>query len=185
MLNVVNRIVVSALLIFAIVLLIPIAVTPQGTAEFFAFQLEKVRVDPISLAHLVIIVVCLFIISLCVLLLNLEWKRRRPRSVQIAGGVGKSAELATESVAERLRADVEAVPQVRQVLPVILARGGVVDVQLEVRVDADVDVPAKAKEIDQVVRDSVSRLGLKLGKPRVKIVCIPGRTSDPTPAASE
>src|SRR5579884_1077930 len=184
MLNVINRLIVSALLILCILLLIPIAVTPQGTAEFFAFQLDRIRVDPISITHLVIIVACCFLIAVCVLGLNLEWRRQRPRSVQIAGGTSKSAELATESVASRIRADVEAVPQVQQATPVIIARGGVVDVQLEVRVDADVDVPAKAQEIDQVVRESVSRMGLKLGRPRVKIVCAPGRPSDPTPAAS-
>ncbi|HVC33363.1 MAG TPA: hypothetical protein VNL16_07625 [Chloroflexota bacterium] len=154
-------------------------------AEFFAFQLEGIKVDPISVTHLVVIVACLFLIALSVVLLNFEWKRKRPRSVQIAGGGRKSAELATESVAERLRADVEAVPQVRQAIPLILARGGVVDVQLEARVDADVDVPAKAQELDQVVRESISRMGLKLGKPRVKIICVRGTTSDPTPAASE
>ncbi len=192
MINLINRIIVSALLILCILLLIPIAVTPEGTAEYFAFQLDRVHVDPISMTHLVVIVACCFLIAVCVLVLNLEWKRRRPKSVQIAGGVSKSAELATESVAGRVRADVEAVSQVQQAIPVITARGGVVDVQLEVRVDADVDVPAKAQEIDQIVRNSVSRMGLKLGRPRVKIVCAPGRTSDPpgrpsdpAPAASE
>lgn len=185
MLNIINRVIVSFVLIILIVLLVPIAVTPQGVAEFLAFELGKIHVDPISLEHLIIVVACLSLISLCVVLLNLEWRRPRPRAVQIAGPASKSAELATESVAERLRADVEAVPQVRQVQPVILARGGVVDVELEVRVDANVDVPAKAREIDQVVRDSISRLGLKLGRPRVKIVTVKGSTSDPTPAATE
>ena len=185
MMNVVNRVVVSVVLIVLIVLLIPIAVTPQGVAEFFAFQLDKVRVDPISIPHLIITLACLFLIALFAVLLNLEWRRARPRSVQIAGGGGKSAELATESVAERLRADVEAVPQVRQAVPMIFARGGVVDVGLEVKVDADVDVPSKAQEIDRVVRDSIGRMGLKLGRPRVKIVTVRRSSSDPAPASTE
>lgn len=185
MINVVNRVIVSIVLILLIVLLIPVAVTPEGVAAFFSFQLAGVHVDPISVSHLLIAVACCFLVALCAVLLNQEWKRKRPRAVQIAGGGRKSAELATESVAERLQADVEAVPQVRQAIPRILARGGVVDVDLEVRVDANVDVPAKAQEIDQIVRDSVGRMGLKLGRPRVKIVCIRGSTSDPTPATSE
>lgn len=184
MINAINRLIVSVLLIVLIVLLVPIAVTPEGTAAFFVFQLQSVQVAPISIDHLIIAAVCVILIALCVLLLSAELKRGRPRAVHIAGAGSKSAELATESVAERLRADVEAVPQVRQAIPVIHARGRVVDVQLEARVDADVDVPAKAQEIDQVLRDSAERMGLKLGNPRVKIICIRGTGSTSAPASS-
>ncbi len=185
MINVINRIIVSILLILLIVILIPTAVTPDGVAAFFSLQLSQVQVNPISIDHLIVVIACCFLIALSVLLLNFEWRRPRARAVQIAGGGRKSAELATESVAERVKADVEALPQVRQAAPRIVARGGVVDVFLEVRVDADVDVPSKAQEIDQVLRDSIGRMGLKLGKPRVKIVCVRGSSSDPTPAASD
>ncbi|MGH2459171.1 MAG: hypothetical protein ACRDIY_09925 [Chloroflexota bacterium] len=185
MINVINRIIVSILLILLIVVLIPTAVTPDGVAAFFSLQLSLVKVDPISIDHLIVVVACCFLIALSAILLNLEWKRPRSRAVQIAGGGRKSAELATESVAERVEADVEALPQVHRAISRIVARGGVVDVSLEVRVDANVDVPAKAQEIDQVLRDSIGRMGLKLGKPRVKIVCVRGSSSDPTPAASE
>lgn len=180
MINVINRVIVSVLLIMLVVILIPTAVTPEGVAAFFSLQLSQVRVDPISIDHLIVVVACCFFIGLSVLLLNFEWKRPRSRAVQIAGGGRKSAELATESVAERIEADIEALPQVHRAIPRIVARGGVVDVNLEVRVDADVDVPTKAQEIDQVLRESIGRMGLKLGKPRVKIICVRGSSSNST-----
>lgn len=180
--NVLNRIIVSILLVVLTVLLLAVAVTPQGVAALIAFQLNLVQVDPISVQHLIIAVVCLVLCAIFVVLLRLQWARGRPRSVPLTGP--GSTHLATESVVERLRQDVIAVSQVRQVTPTVVGRGKVVDVELEVRTDSDVDVPTKASEVEQVARDSVNRLGLKLGRVRVKIVVARGSAAPPAPSAS-
>ena len=176
--NFVNRVIVTVLLVAIVVLLVPIAVTPQGIAEFFAFQLGQVQVSPLSLTHLFIALASLAGVIVCLLLLSFEWRRTKPVSVPLTRSGSHSTELATASVAERLRQDIALVSQVRQVLPAIHTRGKVVDIQLEVRTTADVDVPTKAAEIDKVARESVDRLGLKLNKLRVKIVCVPGTTTE-------
>jgi hypothetical protein len=89
--------------------------------------------------------------------------------------------LATESVVARLKSDVEAVDLVRTASPVVQGRGKVVDVDLEVRTDPLDDVPLKAQEVEGVVRDAIGRLGLRLGKTKVKIVV--ARDSAQPPAA--
>jgi hypothetical protein len=182
MVNVLNRIIVSIALLVLTVLLLAVAVTPQGVAEFLAFQLNLIQVDPISVQHLIIAAVCLVLCAIFVVILRLQWARGQPRSVPLTGQ--GSTHLATESVVERLRQDVVGVSQVRQVTPTILSRGKVVDVALDVHTDADVDVPTKASEVEQVARDSVNRLGLKLGRVRVKIAVARGSAAPPAPSSS-
>ena len=173
MLNLLNRVIVIMLLVLLFVISLAVAVTPEGVASFGAAQLSQVNIDPISVGRLIVTVVSLAIAVLCVILLRFQFRRRRPESVILTGS--GATELASESVVQLLRQDVEAVPQVRQVIPHISGSGKAVDVTLEVRTDPDVDVPAKAAEVDQVARESVERLGLKLGRLRTKIVV--GRSS--------
>lgn len=182
MLNILNRIIVTVLLLVVGVFLLAIAVTPQGVTTFLADQLSQVRVDPISVNHLIIAVVCLAVDALCFVVLRLQWARNRPTSVPLHGG--GSTELATESVVERLKQDVMTIPLVVRVIPTIHVRGRVVDVALEVRTDAGVDVPSKASEVDQVVNDSISRLGLKLGRVKTKIVVARGAAGPASPTLS-
>jgi hypothetical protein len=167
MLNLLNRLIVSVLLVVVALILLAVAVTPNGVASFAVNQLNQVNVDPVSVDHLIIAAVSLVVDVLCLVVLRLQWSRSRPSSVPLEGG--GSTELATESVVERLKQDVSTIADVRQVLPTIHVRGKVVDVALEVKTGAGVDVPTKASEVDQVVRDSIGRLGLKLGRVRTKI----------------
>jgi hypothetical protein len=175
MLNFVNRLLVSILLLLLIVLFVAVAVTPQGVAGFLADQLTQVRVDLVS--HVIIAVICAILVVGFVGLLGLEWRRPRPQAIPLTGtGTGMTS-LAAESVSERLRQDVQQMPQVRQANPILTVRGKAVDVLLEVRTDPNVDVPTKASEIDQVARDSVARLGLKLNRLQVKIHVARGAAS--------
>jgi hypothetical protein len=169
MLNLLNRLIVSLLLLVVVALLLAVAVTPPGVASFVVDQLSAVQTASFSLVdRLLIAAVCIVVDALCLILLRLQWSRSRPTAVPLQGG--GSTELATESVVERLRNDVSAVAEVSQVLPAIHVRGKVVDVAVEVRTQAGVDVPTKAAEVDQVVKDSIGRLGLRLGRVRTKIV---------------
>jgi hypothetical protein len=176
MLNFLNRLIVSVLLIVVAVILLAVAVTPQGVADLAVAQLSQVHVELVSVDHLLIAAVCLLIVVLCLVVLRLQWSGGRPTSVPLEGA--GSTELATESVVERLKQDVSVVSDVRQVLPAVHVRGKVVDIAVEVRTGPGVDVPTKASEVDQVIKDSIGRLGLKLGRVRTKIVVARG-----TPAA--
>jgi hypothetical protein len=183
MLNFVNRLIVSVLFLFFIILLVAVAVTPQGVAGLFASQLNQVRVDPVSVDHLVIAVVCAVLVIGIGALLSIEWRRPRPQAIPLTGAGAGMTSLAAESLIERLRQDVQQMPQVRQATPILEVRGKAVDVLLEVRTDPNVDVPTKASEIDQVARESVSRLGLKLNRLRVKIHVARGAASQPPAGA--
>jgi hypothetical protein len=182
MLNILNRVIVSLVLVGLILILVAIAVTPEGFAAFVAFQLGNVHVAALSLDHLIIAVICLVVAALCTVVLRLQWRRGRARSIPLSGP--GSTELATESVVARLKTDVEAVDLVRAAYPTVHGRGKVVDVILEVRTESHVDVPSKAEEVEGVVRDTIGRLGLQLGKTKVKIVVARDSLQTPVPPAS-
>jgi uncharacterized alkaline shock family protein YloU len=168
MFTIVNRLITSVFLVVVGLLALMVAVTPGGVASALAFQLQQVQVDAISVQHLIIAIVGIGLTALCGFVLRLEWKPTRPHAIRLIGP--GSTELATESIVDGIRQDVTAIDHVRQANPMIHGRGNQVDVNLEVRTEPGVDVPTKAQEIEQVVRDSISRRGLKIGRVRVKIV---------------
>lgn len=182
MLSLLIRIIVTLLFLVVGLLLLAIAVTPQVVAHWFGDLLLSVTIEQVSIDHLVIAVVCVVVDVIGFTILRHQWTRGRRNSVPIQGG--GSTELATESVVERLKQDVMTISQVVRVLPTIHVRGQVVDVALEVRTDAGVDVPTKASEVDTVVSDSINRLGLKLGRVKTKIVVARGVAGPASPAAS-
>jgi hypothetical protein len=104
---------------------------------------------------------------LALLVLALELRVRRPSAVSLASGGG--AEVSTETVVQRLRSDVEAIAEVDQARPVVTPRRGRVDVELAVTTAPQVDVPTKAAEVSQVARETIEKLGLKLGKLNVRL----------------
>jgi len=183
MLNVLNRIFITIVLLGLIVVLIPVAVTPQGVAQLAASILLQVQVDSFSVTHLIVAVVSLVGVVVCLFLIGLEWRRAAVRAVIIGGTGSGSTELHVGSISQRLRQDLEDLPQVRQVSPSISTNGRRVDVRLEVQTTADVDVPAKAVEIERLAKASLARLGLQKFKLRVKIVCVPGTNSDSAPTS--
>src|SRR5712691_6880868 len=115
MLNILNRVIVIILLILLLVVSVAVAFTPEGVASFAAAQLGQVKINPFSIERLIVTFVSLAVAVLCGILLRFQFRRRRPESVVLTGS--GATELAAESVVQRLRQDVEAVPQVRQVIP--------------------------------------------------------------------
>jgi hypothetical protein len=112
-------------------------------------------------------VVGLPVALVALLLLVLELRVRRPGAVALAGD--SAAKLSVDTIGQRLRQDVEAVPDVDQARPTVTPRRGRVDVELAVTTAPAVDVPSKAAEVSQVARETIERLGLKLGKLSVNL----------------
>jgi hypothetical protein len=179
MLDLFNRLVVSILLVVLVVLLLAVAVTPQGVAAFFAGLLQQVQVDSISVEHLIVAAIAVVLAAICAFILSREWRSRRARAVPVTAGQTATT-LATESVMAQLRHDVEQVDGVRQVSPIIHLRGNAVDILLEVRTEGGVDVPGKAAVIDQVARESLERLGVRLRRLQVKLNVARATPSQPS-----
>lgn len=181
LLNVVNRVIVSVVLIILIVALVAVAVTPEGVATLLASLLLQVHVDTFSLTHLIVLVGSLVLALLLGVLLGQEVRRPRRSSIVIHGEDAR--EIAAESVIQRIRASVEALPGVRGANVRLNNNGPLVSPFVELRVDPEAHVPSKAAEVDQAAQETITQLGLKPGKVRVKLHVVPGKKSASKPPA--
>lgn len=109
----------------------------------------------------------LSLVSLALLLLELGPRRRR--LVQISRVGGDAGMLTVDSVARRIRHEVEALDQVKGARPRVTSRGQEVDVHLDLHTDLNTPVKSKDEEIRQVVRQTVEEgLGVKLRRLEVE-----------------
>jgi len=87
------------------------------------------------------------------------------RGVKIRTPDGGSAELDVDSIGQRLEWHLTRVAEVNNVVPLVKARGGAVDIRLEVEVLPNVDIPLKTDEVVVITRDVIEdTIGLTLGK---------------------
>jgi preprotein translocase subunit SecG len=176
--NVLNRLVMVVLLLIIILLVAVIAIQPEES-----FQLGSVFFDwarqssanykspgswPIFAAGRVIVGGALVI--LCLVLLWLELRRPKKKTVRVQKVAGGEAHVAIESIEQRLAYNIDQLPDVIRVTPRITGRSRGLDVELLLETTPDIDVPMKTEEVLEVTREViVERMGLKLGKVQVKI----------------
>jgi hypothetical protein len=176
--NVLNRVVIVVLLLIIILLVAVIAIQPEES-----FQLGSVFFDwarqsaqnlkspanwPLFAAGRVIVGGALVLI--CLLLLWLELRRPKKKTVRVQTVAGGEAHIAVDSIAQRLAYNIDQLPDVIRVTPNITAKSRGMDIELLLETTPDIDVPMKTEEVLEVTREVVvERMGLKLGKVQVKI----------------
>jgi hypothetical protein len=176
-----NRIVTALLWLLLMITISVVAVAPlmaiqqlQGLFAMVLTQLEYWQTtNPnnfiIGQATIGITAVLLFGILFWVEL----WGMRK-RGVRIRTADGGSAELDTASISRRLEWHLEQVAEVNKAVPTVRAKGGAVDIRLEIEVMPAVDIPQKTDEVVALARDVVEEdIGLTLGKLDVHMRCAP------------
>jgi uncharacterized alkaline shock family protein YloU len=183
--NTFNRVVVVLLLLAAIVVMTVVLVVPRPMIEVVRQWLRNLDANlalispPILLVMGVIL--ALLVDVVCVVLLWLEFRRRRPKAIRVRSISGGQAELTVESVARRLERNISQLEGVTSVKPNVWGRRGGVEVGLDLETSPEVSVPAKTEEVCQVTREAVEdKMGLKLRKVRVNIKYAPYPTEPPT-----
>jgi hypothetical protein len=176
--NIFNRVIMILLLLALIVLTAVVAIAPAQslnvTASFFqwAYQNTTAYMQGSNWAYFaagrVIIGAAIVIVSL--LLLWLELRRPRRKTIRAQKLEGGEAHIAIDSIAQRLAYNIDKLPDVVKVSPRIIDRSRGVDVDLLLETSPDIDVPMKTEEVMQVTREVIAdRMGLKMGKVQVKI----------------
>lgn len=164
--NIFNRIVIVLLLVSVILVSATLIVLPKqalSVASDAALSLEQYASS--FQGWLLMTLALAGIIVLCIALLWLEVRQSAPRTVHVETVSGGQARVAVESVAQRLRYNLDQLPQVLAVKPHISARGKRVDIALEVETTQDVNIPAKTEEIGQLTHSVIQeQMGLKLGR---------------------
>lgn len=176
--NVINRLFIIVLLLVIILLTAVIVIAPRQTVDLGdqAFSgmgswidlWQTQKYGPLFASGRVIIGGAL--VLLCLLLLWLELRKPRKKTIRVQQVAGGEASISVESISQRLAYNIDQLPDVVKVSPRITARSRGVDIELVLETAPDVDVPMKTEEVLQVTREVVEdRMGLKLGKVEVKI----------------
>ena len=176
--NVFNRLVVLLLLLLIIVATALIVIVPQETFRLTAATFDWLRQsssdyinsgDRLFFAGGRVIVGGVIVIS-CLILIWLELRRPRKRTIRTQKLSGGEAHITVDSIEQRLAYNIDQLPDVVKVSPRINGRSRGVDVDLILETSPDIDVPMKTEEVIEVTREIiVERMGLKLGKVQVKI----------------
>jgi hypothetical protein len=105
---------------------------------------------------------------ICALLIWLQIRRPRTRTVKVNKVSGGTAELTADSIASRLEYNIDMVRDVVRVKPFISDGRNGVKVRLELETSPEIDVPTKTEEIQQLTREIVeNRMGLRLDSVQV------------------
>ena len=166
--NLLNRIVLVILAVALSVIFIVLAIMPEQIVDVIRLLSANATVTPLDRIALVVVAAVVTIIAL--LLINAEVHTEQRKGVQLTQVSGGQAELSTDSIAQRVKQEVETLPDVVQAAPVVTSRGKSVDVRLTLHTNTNVDVPNKASEVVQATRNVVEQgMGVKLGKLNVTI----------------
>jgi hypothetical protein len=175
--NVVNRLVMILLILVIIFVVAMVAILPEDTLKlssaFFDYMrvgAENYRTNNWVIYYAGRVIIGGGLVLICLLLLWLELRRPRKRTIRVQKVAGGEAHIAIESIAQRLAYNIDQLPDVIRVTPRIVSRARGMDIELLLETSPDIDVPMKTEEVLQVAREVVvERMGLKLGKVQVKI----------------
>jgi hypothetical protein len=190
-----NRIVATLVLLVLIPVVTVGLIVPREAIELVRDGLNQLddQLNPsVSVGWLVLrVALALVVDGLLIFLLYLQLRRPVERAVSVPKIKGGEAQIAIDSVVDRLRYHVDGLPGVLDVTPKILPHRRRVEVTLDIEMAADVNVPISIEEISAVARQVIEEeMGLKLkGKPRLHLrtVAFPERVAGagiPSPSFS-
>jgi hypothetical protein len=175
--NVLNRVIAILLALALLVLVVVLAVAPDWTLtvasnifESLAREASAYQQSDFWLYITVRVVFAGAVVVLCLLLLWLEVRRPRKKTIRAQKLAGGEAHIAVDSIALRLAYNIDQLPDVIKVTPRIVGRARGVDVFLLLETSPDIDVPMKTEEVMEVTREVIAeRMGLKVGKVTINI----------------
>lgn len=168
--NTLNRVLVVVAALVAIPVCVAVLVAPIPLLRAASGGLGGV-VDLLEIVNpwvrvLVGVLFALAWLVIGVLFLVLELGRPRPRMVRVQRVNGGQVEVSLATVAEHVAFELDQLPGVVRARPHVAARRGAVAIDVEVDMAGDVEVPARAAQIVEVVRRVVEeRVGVKLAQP--------------------
>jgi hypothetical protein len=175
--NAFNRIVIIILILAIIVLTAVIVIVPKQSMDVGEQAFDSLgqwtdayQTNQWALFASGRVIIGGALVLVCLILLWLELRRPRKKTVRVQKAAGGEAHLSVDSIAQRLAYNIDQLPDVVKVSPRITGRSRGVDVDLVLETSPDIDVPMKTDEVLQVTREVIEeQMGLKLGKVQIKI----------------
>ena len=173
--NLVNRVVVILGLLTTMVLSAILFIATGPVLRTLILFLQQVEANLMAMTGPRIFLrwvgglILIFLVwAICAALLWLEIRRPRVKTIQVQQMNGGSAELAADSIANRLEYHIDQLADVIKVRSTIDSGRKGVKVALAVETSPEIDVPGKTEEIQVLTRDIVeNRMGLQLDTVRV------------------
>jgi hypothetical protein len=172
--NTFNRVVVILILLAIIIVMTVVLVVPRPMIEVVQRWLSNLDARLALVAQPLLLIVgvilALLVDVICAVLIWLEIRRVKPKAVRVQKVSGGVAELTVDSIARRVEYSVSQLADIISIKPNVVGKRGGVEVELDLEMTPDVDIPSKAEEICQVVKEVVEdKMGLRLRKVRANI----------------
>jgi hypothetical protein len=167
--NTFNRVLIAVALIVAMALCSVFLVIPaafdQLTRQLAVVDQFLSTLKPVARVGFGVLFAAVLDIVLA-LLVVLELRRARPRSIRVERVTGGEVSISTASIVDRLRYEIDQLPGVLRVRPRVTARRGGVAVRLDIETAVAIDVPQKAERIVETAHLVIEeKMGLKLAHP--------------------
>jgi hypothetical protein len=180
--NAFNRIMMLLVILLAFVVLTISLAAPfetltvgKAVADNALRTLGRIRPEFILPFRALLILCAILFDMLLIGLVILEVRGPARRTIRVQKVDGGIVAVTTEALVERLQYHLDQLADVISVKVKVTPRGGNVDLSLDVRTGADVNVPEKAGQVLEVARQVVEdKMGVKLArKPHVYIHATP------------
>jgi hypothetical protein len=191
--NTVNRIVILLLTLVALVVCMALSFAPISILQNVGGQMEQwgdsLSATPLWLRIAAGILFAFLGFCVTVLIFIGELYRPRSKTIRVEKVGGGEVEVSLQTIRDRVQFDVDQLPGVLKVRPQVSTQRSGVVVEVMVESAGEAEVPEKAEEIIEVVRQAVEeRIGVKLARPpKVKLHAapVPTTTQSQTPVLQQ
>lgn len=183
--NTINRVVVVVLLAALAILCCVLSVGAKWIVPAIAEQLDVLAgsLDSLSPAAALIVGAAIGLASVFVLvcLIILEVRPPKAKFIRVEKASGGEVELNANSIVDRLKQEVDALPGIINVRPKIATKRNGVVVELKADVVAGSDLPVQGERIADTIRKVIEdTIGLKMAKlPKVSLRAVHAPTAQP------
>ena len=170
--NVFNRILAVLAILVALAVVLLVMLYPLDAVDVVKANLDQFEESLFDNQFFYLFLAVSGAVELLLLvLLWLEVRRPRRRTVRVKTKEGGRAQLGIESVSQSLEYRIDELAGVRRVAPHVVSRGRDVDVIIELDTSPSVNIPVLTDQIMDLCHDIVEgQLGVKIhGKPDIRI----------------
>ena len=171
-----NKIIMVILLI--ILALFCLAAIVNAFAGFISWtDAARGIFEPVDGANPYIVTLALlFIFIICILLLVLEFYRRRVRAASISSSKTGFAMITLDTIADQIRSAVNRLEGIESVKVKVVPKSGGIIINMLAKLNDEQDIPAKMQEaVKQAAEVSSEKLGIKVLKNNLTVVGITPR----------
>ncbi|MBI2906098.1 MAG: hypothetical protein HYX92_00435 [Chloroflexi bacterium] len=169
-----NRALIIILLLVSIVFWLAVAavvlLSPDELVSVLKYSVLFLEANITLYTQLMVALLAVIVVLASALILVIELTPSTPSAVQLTQVASGVAMLTTDAIGQRIKHDMQALPEVHEVVPKVAARGRSVDITLELRTGPDSNVTKTSEEAGRLVRDSVEKnMGVKIRRLLVNI----------------